>query len=119
MVDGSETFGDFEFGMWEEDCDKAFDHHVVEFRFLFVELNDTTSWNDCKVIRDLGVVKDSLSKLYAVVFDRIGGPFRNGVARARKVAESFIDLPDVIFRQVAGVGARIGEHFVTLVKCLG
>ena len=119
MVDGSETFGDFEFGMWEEDCDKAFDYHVVEFRFLFVELNDTASWNDCKVIRDLGVVKDSLSKLYAVVFDRIGGPFRNGVARARKVAESFIDLPDVIFRQVAGVGARIGEHFVTLVKRLG
>ena len=79
MVDCRESFGDFELRLWKEDRDEAFNHHIVEFGFLLVELHHTASWDDGKVIGDFGVIKDALVELDAVFFDCVGCPIRNWV----------------------------------------
>ena len=79
MSDYRETLSDFELSVWKENRDEAFDHHVVEFGLLLVELHHTASRDDGKVIGDFGVIKDALIELYAIFFDCDGCPIRNWV----------------------------------------
>ena len=79
MVDCSDTPCDFKLSVWKENRDKAFDHHVVEFGLLLVELHYTASWDNGKVIGDFSVIKDALIELNAVFFNCIGCPIRNWV----------------------------------------
>ena len=104
--------------MREEHRDEAFEDHIVELRFLLVEFDDAASWDDRKVIRDLGVVKHALGKLHTVILDRIDGPFSSRVSGFGEVAKGLENLAHVVFRQVARVSSRISEHLVTLVQCL-
>ena len=34
-------------------------------------------------------------------------------------ADSFMNLTEVVFRQVPGIGPWVGEHFVFFIQCLG
>ena len=79
MIDGGEAPGDLEFGVREEDRNKAFYDHVVEFLLGVIDLDDTTGRNDGEVVGHLGVVEDAFLKLDAIVLEGVRSPSGDGM----------------------------------------
>ena len=50
VIDGGKAFGDLEFGVGEEDCDEAFDDHVVKFFLGFIDFDDATGRDNGEVV---------------------------------------------------------------------
>ena len=69
------------------------------------------------MVRDLGIVKDAFVRPDPPALKNLAG--EGGVAGSRQHPERRLDRIEVIFRQGARVGARVGQHLVPLVEGLG
>ena len=118
MIDDSQALGDLELSVGEKDGQEALQDHVIELRGGVIELHHAASRNDGKVIADLSVVKNPLLELEAVVVDRVLGPLGQATVRLREIAYDLLYVTEVILWQVARIGPRVGDHFVTLIERL-
>ena len=108
---------DIEFRRREKNGDETPRDHVVNFRLRVIEiLRFRSRRDDGKVIADLRVVEDALVRPHPII---ALSAFCAWIAEvAGKIAQSFFHHRQVIFRQRARIGPRIGQHFVLLVKGL-
>ena len=91
--------------------------HVEDLRFRVVEVfRFRRRRNDGEVIADLGVVEDALVRLAPNFLERLLGV---RLQRAGKIAQRLLNDRQIILRQGARIGARISQHLVPLVECLG
>ena len=74
VINGGESLGDLELGVRKEDGEEALHDHVVKFGGGLIEFDNATGGDDREVIGDLGVVKNALLELQAVVLERVLGP---------------------------------------------
>ena len=116
--DCGDAFGHLEFGCRVEHSDEAARHEVVELHFVFVEfVRAGTGRDDGVVVADFGVVEDTRGRLDPVVDQRLAGV--RGERRVVHPGEDFFRDRQVVGRQIARVGAGVGEDFVALVEGLG
>ena len=116
--------GLLELGGRIENGDEAFHDHVVNLLLGVAEFGDLAGGDDGEVIGDLLVIEDAaeLREMRAVVSAALEhgvGVFGNVEVAVGDVAHRFADVAEVIFRQVAGIGPRIGEDLVLFIKRLG
>ncbi len=119
VIDGGDALGDLEFGVGEEDGEEALHDHVVKFRGGFIEFDDAAGGDDGEVIGNFRVIKDALLEFEAVVFESVLGPVGEVGGGLREVGDDLLHVLHVVLGEVAGIGSRIGDHFVTLVESLG
>ena len=97
---------------------EALGDHVVELGLRFVQvLGRLGGGDDGKVVRDFGVVENPLVGSDPAALENLA---REGaVLRLAQHAERLVDRVEVIFRQGARIGARIGQDLVPFIKGLG
>ena len=69
------------------------------------------------MVRDLGVVEDPPIRLHPAVLEHLLGE-RGDIPHAGERVHRLLDGGDVILRQRACIGTRVGKHFVALVERL-
>ncbi|CAM4124350.1 hypothetical protein ACAN107058_22940 [Paracidovorax anthurii] len=112
---------DHVFGAGEEHGHEAAHHQVVE---LLLGLREAAGRlrgrDDGEVVADLAVVEDALGGAHVVVVQRLLRVGRE-VAHAAggQHAEGVLGHGQVVFRQGARVGPRVGQGLVALVEALG
>ena len=124
MFDAGQARRLLEFGGRVEDGDEALDDHVVELLFGLAEFGELTRRNDGKVIRNLLAVEHTARLVQAWALVGAAFEYRLGVLgdiqiTVADVLHRFADVADVVFRQVAGIRPRIGDHLVLFIKRLG
>ncbi len=116
-------------GGGEEDGHEAACDHVKELLLGFRQLlrRNQAGGDDGKVVADLAIVEDALVRTHPAAVQGGGGVraqfMRQGVLLPAVVAGEGLqrggDRGEIIFRQVPGVGSRIGQHLELLIERLG
>ena len=124
MGDAGEAGGLLKLGGRIEHGDEALDDEVVHFLFGIGEFGGFAGGDDGKVVRDFFIIEDAaaFAQAWAVVaaaFEDGGGIRGDLEAAIGDVLHGFADIGGVVFREVAGVGPRIGDELVLFVKRLG
>ena len=116
-----------------EHGDEAFDDHVIHFLFGVAEFRDFAGRDDRKVVGDLLAVENPAgfvqaravgSSVFRLAVRVAADEHRLGVTGEVKVAVGDVlhrlaDVGGVIFREVAGIGPRVGDHLVLFIERLG
>jgi hypothetical protein len=115
----SVTLGELELRSGEEHAKEALGDQVIELLLVIAEPGEVARRNDGKVVGDFGVVENPLGRHDAAVVQRILGILRQRRVFTADGPDGLLDVPDVVFREVFGIGSRIGQHLVLLIERLG
>ena len=96
---------------------KALGHQIVDLLFRFGQiLRRGAGGNDGEVIRNLGIVENAFVRMHPAIFQDRCGVF--GID-AFQIAQRLFDGAEIVFRQTAGIGTRVGQHLVLFIQRLG
>ena len=94
-------------------------HQVVKFLLRLGQMfGSDGGGDDGKVVRNLGVVENALVRMHPAAFQDFPGK-RPKPPQSFQHSERVFDRSNIILRQGARIGTRIGQNFVPFVKCLG
>src|SRR4029453_15452015 len=113
FFDARDASGHFKLRCREKNGDETAHNHVVDFSLRFIESVRRLSTRDNrKVIGDFCVIENPLGRLDPIIIQRFTRKLIFDLAQRRSYGR------EIIFRQVAGISARICDHLETLVKLL-
>ena len=112
------TGGDLELGSREKHRHETARHQVIQFLFRLRQiLRRLRGRDDRKVIADLGIVEDPLVRLDPTLVQDLRGELLVVIVLGDRF-QRLLDGAQVIFRQMARIGTRVGQHLVLFVQCL-
>ena len=119
-ADGRGADGLLELGHREEDADETTDDEVVDLLFDVGEaVRDGAGRDDGEVVADLLVVEDAAAGgIDPAGAQRFLGEDA-GRVRSLEGLQGSLGVGQVILREILGVGSRVGQRLVLLVKGLG
>ena len=120
LLDGADARRDLIFGAREKHRHEAPHHKVVQLLFGFAQTARCLQCrDDGEVVRDLGVVEDALARLDVVAVDGLLRIRRQMLhAAGRQHLHRVFHHRQIVFRQRARIGSRVGQRLVPLVQAL-
>src|SRR6266496_1166547 len=113
FLDPRDASGYLKLRCGEKNSDETAHDHVVNFLLRFIEsVRRLPTRDNRKVIGDFRVIENPFGRLDPAIIQRFTCKLIFDLAQCRS------DRRNIIFRQVAGISARIGDHFEALIKLL-
>src|SRR5918996_4619685 len=113
FLDARDASRHFKLRSREKDGDEPAHDHVVNFLLRFIEaMRRLPAGNNRKVIGNFCVIENPLGRFDPAIIQRFTSKLIVDLAQGRS------DRRNIVFWQVAGIGARISDYFEALVKLL-